>query len=299
MSAMMKHTEKIKKKKRVSVPLLILCTIIVFAALYPIYFIIIASVSNPNAVSSGAVIFIPKGVSFFGYEQILKDTRIWTGYRNTIIYSFAGTALNLFVTMPAAYAMAQKGMAGKKFFMIFFTITMFFGGGLIPTYLLYKDIGLINNPLVFIIPGALNVYNMIIARTFFQSNIPKSLYEAAEMDGCTHFRFFLGIALPLSKAMIAVIALYYFVGHWNDFMTGLIFVQDADKQPLQLVLRDILIANNAFAGGTGAIGGGYAQQFADQIKYGVIIVSTLPVLVVYPFIQKYFEKGVMIGSIKE
>ncbi|MES9566642.1 carbohydrate ABC transporter permease [Rhodococcus baikonurensis] len=177
---------------------------------------------------------------------------------------------------------------------------MFFNGGLIPTYLLMKELSLINNMWVFILPFSVNVFNLIITRTFFESSLPKELFEAAQMDGCTHFQFFGKIALPLSKAVISVVGLYYLVGHWNDFFTGLIYIRDYSLQPLQIVLRDILLSNQVFAEGAGAGGaaGGYAQKYADQIKYGVIIVSTLPILIIYPFIQKYFEKGVMIGSVK-
>ena len=281
-----------------SVVLGILCILLLFSILYPLYFIIIASFSDSNAVAAGKVILLPKNINFFGYEQILKDERIWTGYRNTIFYSIVGSVVSVVVTLLAAYALAQKEFVGRRIVTVFFTITMFFGGGLIPTYLLYQDLHLIDNPFVFIIPGAMNVYNMIIARTFFSSSIFKSLYEAAELDGCSQFKFFMQIAVPLSKAIIAVIFLYCFVGKWNDYMTGLIYINDENLQPLQMVLRDILILNDSTPGGTAGVGGGYAQAFKDQVKYGVIIVSTLPLLVIYPFLQKYFEKGVMIGSLK-
>lgn len=268
---------------------------------YPIYFVIIASVSDSTLVSRGLVTLFPRGFSLYGYEQIFQDTRIWLGYLNTMIYTLGGTFINLLVTLPAAYALSRKDMKGRNFLTFFFAFTMFFNGGIIPTYLLFQNIGLIDSRWVFVLPTALNVFNLIIARTFFENSIPNSLYEAAELDGCSHFQFFMKVALPLSKALISVIGLYYLVQHWNDFFTGLIFVRDYSIQPLQIVLRDILLSNQAFQGGAGGAGGdigGYAQQFADQIKYGVIIVSTLPILIVYPFLQKYFEKGVMIGSIK-
>ncbi|QGQ19266.1 ABC transporter permease subunit [Cellulomonas sp. JZ18] len=276
--------------------------LVLFATVYPIWFVTVASVSDPTMVATGRVWLFPQGFSLFGYEQILADDRIWTGYRNTLLYTVVGTALNLVVTLPAAYALSRREFAPRKPLMFFFAFTMFFSGGLIPTYLLYRDLNLLDNWLVFVIPSALNVYNLIIARAFFEHSLPEELFEAATLDGVGYFRFFLSMALPLSKAIIAVIGLYYLVQHWNDFFTGLIFVRDYDKQPLQIVLRDILLSNQAFAGGAGGAGGSsggeYAQQFADQIKYGVIIVSTLPVLLVYPFIQKYFEKGVMVGSVK-
>lgn len=284
-----------------AIVLTLVCAVVLFATVYPLYFVAIASISDPTAVSTGKVTFLPKNISLFGYQQIFEDTRIWNGYRNTLVYSLVGTLLNLVVTLPAAYALSRKEFRPRGPLMLFFAFTMFFSGGLIPTYLLYRDLGLLDNWLVFILPSALNVFNLIIARAFFENSLPEELFEAAMLDGVDYFRFFTTIALPLSKALISLIGLYYLVQHWNDFFTGLIFVRDYEKQPLQIVLRDILLSNQAFsggAGGAGGSGGAYGQRFADQIKYGVIIVSTLPVLILYPFLQKYFEKGVMIGSVK-
>ena len=277
------------------------CALILFLTLYPIYFVVIASFSDPTLVSTGGVSFWPRGISWFGYEQIFADDRIWTGYRNTILYTVVGTALNLAVTLPAAYALSRREFAPRKVLMLLFAFTMFFNGGLIPMYLLLRDLSLLDNWLVFVLPSAVNVYNLIIARAFFENSLPEELFEAATIDGANYFQFFVKMALPLSMAIISVIGLYYLVQHWNDFFTGLVFVRTYEKQPLQIVLRDILISNQAFAGGAGgagATGGSYAQQYADQIKYGVIVVSTLPVIVLYPFLQRYFEKGVMIGSVK-
>lgn len=283
-----------------SIVLGIVCIFIFLLIIYPLYFIVIASISDSVLVSTGKVLLFPKGISFFGYSEIFKDERIWTGYRNTIFYTFAGTLVNLLVTLPAAYVLSRKEFKAGKFIMFAFVFTMFFNGGLIPTYLLMKDLHLINTPWVFIIPFCVNVFFLIIARTFFESSLPRELYEAAAIDGCSHFTYFVKVALPLSKAMISVIGLYYLVGHWNDFFTGLIYIRSNELQPLQIVLRDILLSNQVFSGGagTGGSAGGYAQRYADQIKYGVIIISTLPILIVYPFIQKYFDKGVMIGSVK-
>lgn len=267
---------------------------------YPLYFVIIASVSDSTLVSTGQVTLFPKGFSLFGFGEILKDNRIWTGYRNTILYTFLGTAVNLIFTLPAAYVLSRTEFQARRFLMLLFVITMFFNGGLIPTYLLMKELHMTNTMWVFIFPFCVNVYNLIITRTFFENSIPKELYEAASMDGCSHFRFFLTVVMPLSKAVVSVIALYYLVAHWNDFFTALVYIRSNELQPLQIVLRDILLSNQVFSQGAGAGGssGGYAQRYADQIKYGVIIVSTLPILAVYPFIQKYFEKGVMIGAVK-
>lgn len=272
--------------------------------IYPMYFIVIASFSDSTLVNQGQVVLYPKGVNFYGYGQIFQKPEIWTGYLNTIIYSFFGTALNLAVTLPAAYVLSRKSFRARKIVMKLFVFTMYFNGGMIPTYMLIKDVGLLDSPLVMIICGAVNVYNLIITRTFLETSIPDELYEAATLDGCSHFRYFSTIVLPLSKAVIAVIMLYYLVGHWNDFFTALLYINSDKYQPLQIVLRNILLLNQAMAGTTGVSGGGgagagaYAQQYADQIKFGVIIVSTVPVLCVYPFIQKYFEKGVMIGAVK-
>ena len=267
-------------------------------ALYPIYIIIKASVSNSNMVNQGMVTIIPRDISFYGYQKILERADLWVGYRNTILYTVAGTILNLAVTLPAAYVLAQPEFSGRKVIMTMFVITMYFSGGMVPTYMLVKTLHLTNTSLIMIIMGALSVYNLIITRTFFESSIPKELQEAAELDGCSHFRYFGQIVLPLSKAVVSVITLYYAVGHWNDFFTALLYLNKDAYQPLQAILRNILLSNQAMAGTTGAGEGSYAQQFADQIKFAVIIVSTVPILCVYPFLQKHFTKGVMIGSIK-
>ncbi|MRN53733.1 carbohydrate ABC transporter permease [Paenibacillus sp. 19GGS1-52] len=269
---------------------------------YPLYFIVIASFSNSTMVNQGQVILWPKDINFYGYEQIFKDTRIWQGYLNTVIYTVLGTLLNLIVTLPCAYALAHKKFKARRIIMPLFVFTMYFGGGMIPTYLLIRDLHLLNTPWIMIVNGALSVFNLIITRTFFESSIPEELYEAAVLDGCSHFRYFISVVIPLSKAVISVISLYYMVGHWNDFFSALLYINSDELQPLQIILRNILLSNQAFAGGAGsgagAGAGSYAQQFADQIKYAVIIVSTVPVLIIYPFLQKYFEKGVMIGAVK-
>lgn len=279
--------------------LFVLCVLIFLIIAYPLYFIIIASISDSTLVSTGHVLFLPKGISLFGYQEIFKDARIWVGYRNTLVYTLLGTFVNLLFTLPAAYVLSRKEFKARRPLMLIFVITLFFNGGLIPTYLLIKGLHLTNTMWVFILPFSVNVFNLIIARTFFET-LPSELYEAAAMDGCSHFKYFIQVAMPLSKALISVIGLYYLVAHWNDFFTALIYIRNNELQPLQIILRDILLSNQVFANGAGVGGdaGGYAQRYADQIKYGVIIVSTLPILILYPFIQKYFEKGVLIGSIK-
>ncbi|MBT1160600.1 carbohydrate ABC transporter permease [Bifidobacterium sp. SO1] len=273
---------------------------VIVAVIYPLWFIVIASFSNPQMVSDGEVTLLPKGVTFKGYERVFADDRIWQGYLNTIIYSVVGTAVNLIVTIPAAFALSRKDLWGRRVIMFLFTFTMYFAGGMIPNYLLYKDLGLLNSMWVFILPGAVSVWNLIIARSFFDTSIPEDLHNAAQIDGIGYFGYFMKIVLPLSSAIIAVLALYYFVGHWNDYFTGLIYVNKEEKYPLQNVLQSILLGAQTAA--TGSTGSGVSavaqQQIADQIKYGVIIVSTLPLLILYPFLQKYFNKGVMIGAVK-
>jgi len=273
---------------------------VVIVVLYPLWFIVIASFSNASLVSQGGVTLFPKGIDFAGYAKILDDARIWTGYKNTIIYSVVGTIVNMLVTLPVAFALSRREFKARRVILFLFTFTMFFAGGLIPSYLLFKDLGILNSMWVFILPGAVNVYNVIIARSFFETSIPEELHDAAQVDGLGYFRYFMKIVLPLSSAIIAVIALYYFVGHWNDFFTGLIYIRNQEKQPLQNVLQNILLANQMTTSGGGSDGRSMLerQQAADQIKYGIIIVSTLPLLVVYPFLQKYFNKGVMIGAVK-
>lgn len=269
--------------------------------LYPLYFMVIASFSSPEMVNSGQIVLIPRGVSLDGYKQLMQDANIWIGYRNTIIYTVFGTILNIIVTVSAAFALAHRDLVGKSFFMGYFVFTMYFSGGMIPLYIVVNKIGLYNNPLVLIILGAVSVYNLIIARTFFQSTLPPELYDAAAIDGCGNFRFFIQIAVPLSKAIIAVLVVFYGVGHWNEFFNALMYISKKEYYPLQLVLREILLQSRMVeqvATEAALIDLQERQRYAELIKYGVIVVSSLPILAVYPFAQKYFVKGVMIGSVK-
>jgi putative aldouronate transport system permease protein len=284
---------------RIFTAVVLILSIITFIIIaYPLWFILIASISNSDLVNLGKVTFWPKDIRFYGYEQILKDSRIWTGYLNTIIYVLAGTVLNIAVTMPAAYALSRKNFKARNKIMFYFVFTMFFSGGLVPLYMTISSIGLISTRMIQIIIVAVNTYNLIIARTFIENSIPNDLYEAAVLDGCSHFSYFFKVVVPLSKAVISVLILYYAVFHWNDYFNALIFNSKNSLEPLQIVLRRILLLNEAFSNGNGSVAGGYAQSSADQVKYAVIIVSTVPILCVYPFVQKYFEKGVMIGAIK-
>ena len=274
---------------------------VVFVTIYPLWFIVIASFSDAGLVSQGEVFLLPKGINFSGYLKILDEPRIWIGYRNTLIYSVVGTLVNMVVTLPVGFALSRVEFKPRRIILFLFTFTMFFSGGLIPSYLLYKQLGLLDTMWVFILPGAVSVYNVIIVRSFFESSIPEELHDAAQIDGLGYFKYFIKIVLPLSSAIIGVIALYYFVGHWNDYFTGLIYIRNQNKQPLQVILQNILLANQLTTSGGGSSMGMSAierQQLADSIEYSITIVSTLPLLVIYPFLQKYFTKGVMIGAVK-
>lgn len=276
----------------------LLSSAIFLIILYPLWFIVIASISNSNLVNLGKITFLPKDIRFYGYHQIVEDARIWKGYLNTLIYVVVGTALNMVVTMPAAYALSRKGFKARNKVMFYFVFTMFFSGGLVPTYMTISALHLISTKTILIIFVAVNTYNLIIARTFIENSIPEDLYEAAILDGCSHFAYFMKVVIPLSKAVNSVLVLYYAVYHWNDYFNALVYNSKQENSPLQIVLREILLLNQAFASGNGGVQGGYGQSSADQVKYAVIIVSTLPILCVYPFVQKYFEKGVMIGAVK-
>ena len=279
----------------------ILLSLILVITFYPLYFVVIASFSDPALINSGKVILLPKGISFVGYRHILGDPRIASGYLNTIIYTVFGTFINLAVTIPAAYALSRRDLVGRDTITIIFIITMFFSGGLIPTFLLMKDLSLLNTRWAILILGATNMTNIVIARTFFQSTLPLELQEAAKIDGCSDFRLFFSIVLPLSSAIIAVLALFFAVAHWNNYFKALVYLTNEKLFPLQLFLRELLIksefdAQMILTGDTSNLN--EQLKIAEQIKYGLIIVSTLPIMLVYPFIQKYFVKGVMIGALK-
>jgi putative aldouronate transport system permease protein len=275
----------------------ILLGLLALIILYPVYFIVIASISDPDAVLAGKVVLLPVGINIDGYMKILERTDVWQGYLNTIIYTLATVVLSLLVTIPAGWALSRETLPGKKFWMVYFIIPMFFGGGLIPFYNVMSKLGLINSPWAVILPAILSVWNLFMTKTFFSSSIPNGLIEAATIDGANHFQAFGMIVLPLAKAVMAVMALYYAVGQWNSYFNAMIFLQDETMYPLQLVLKEILIATESTVGGSGET---ILEQYrmATQLKYVSVIVSSLPVLMLYPFVQKYFAQGVMIGSLK-
>ncbi len=268
-----------------------------FITFYPMYFVVVASFSDPRLVLAGKTFVLPRGITLEGYKLVFDDPRVWTGLRNTLGYTLGGTAISLTVTMLAAYALSRKELPFRGVIMLFFTVTMFFSGGLIPTYLVISGLGLLNRYWVMVLPGAVSVYNIIIMRTFFSTNIPEELFESARLDGCSYTRFFFYIGLPLCKAIVAVISLYYAVGYWNEYYKALIYISDSEKTTLQMVLRNILLSTQESADQSGM---DYSSRLmtAEQIKYALIVVSTLPIMLVYPFLQKFFAKGVMLGSIK-
>jgi len=278
---------------------LVMC-LIALVILYPLYFVVIASVTDPNIVNRGGILLYPKELYLSGYKKILEYTPIWRGYWNSIIYTVAGTTLNIILTITAGYVLSRRDLFGRNIIMFIFVFTMFFNGGLVPTYLTVSYLGILDTVWAMILPTAASVFNIILTRTFFQSTIPGELLEAARMDGCSDFKFFFHIVLPLSKVIIAVMVLFYGVQHWNSFFEALIYLNTDTKYPLQIILRNLIIMNETsteMISDPGTLA--ERQRTAEQLKYGIIVVASLPLLVLYPFLQKYFTQGVMIGSIKD
>lgn len=284
----------------------VLLIIFLVIELYPILYVISCSFSDPDMVASGRILLLPKGINVGGYKKILEYMDIWIGYANTIFYTLVGTLLNLAVTLPCAYALSRRSLIGKKTILIYFMITMYIGGGLVPSYLNIKSFGLVNTRLGILIMGALSVYNLLVARSFFANTIPYELTEAAKIDGADDFMIFRKIIMPLSKAITVVMIIYYGVGRWNSYFTEMIYLEDRNKYPLQLFLREILLQAKFVteAANSGKFSTEELKMFeelakaAESMKYCVIIVATLPMMFVYPRLQKYFEKGVMLGSVK-
>lgn len=280
---------------------LAICIFLLLLFLYPIYFVIIASFSDPYAVWNGQVAFWPVRPTLEGYQKIFTFGSIMTGYGNSIYSTLSSVVLGLILTICAAFPLSQKDWYVGGFFSKLLLFTMFFSGGMIPTYFIVKNLGMLNTPLAVIIPGSVSVSNIIITRTYFKSSIPYALQEAAFLDGCTHFKYLVTIVLPLSKPILAVMALYYGVGQWNSYFNAMIYINKQELYPLQLVLRDILLTTQ-FSMESGTSSDPEAlmkqQRLGEVIKYGVIVVSALPAMIAYPFVQKNFVKGIMIGSLK-
>lgn len=297
---------KKKKLEPFDVVIYVVLSIIMLMLLYPIYFVLIASFSEPYEVVAGNVVFWLKGFSIESYKNVFTNSKIWVGYANTLYYTFFGTILNLVLTIPAAYALSKPYMWKRNWITTFFIIPMYFSGGLLPTYLQVRDLGLLNKSYTLVILSGLSIYNLVVARTYFQSSIPESLYEAAEIDGSSQYGQFFKIALPLSKPILAVITLYYAVARWNDYYNSLVYVSSSKYHSLQMVLRNILLQNQNAISNTDftmldteqMLEAVQKTYLAESMKYSVIFIASLPMLILYPFIQKYFVKGVMVGAVK-
>ena len=273
--------------------------LVLIIILYPLWFILIASISDPNLVNLGKVIFLPKGITAAGYEKVFEYKDVWMGFRNSLFYTVLFTVIATFLTVSSGYVISRKDLVGRKLLTTFFMVCMFFNGGMIPTYMVVRSLHLVDTIWAVIIPNCVWVYNMLIARTFFSTSIPDELLEASQIDGCSNLRFFFTIVVPLSTAIIAVEVLFYAVAQWNSYMDALIYLKTKDLYPLQIHLRNILLMNSV---DSTIIGDASAmderQRLADMLKYVLIIVSSVPMFIVYPFVQKYFVKGVTVGAVK-
>ena len=280
--------------------LVVMCTAIMLIVAYPLYYVLIASVSDPYDVYAGKTFLLPSQFTLKGYTSVFADQRIFSGYMNSIKYTVVGTIFSVVMVYITAYPLSRKSLPGRKWISIFFIITMYFGGGLVPTYLVVKNTGLLNNMWALFLPGGVAVGNMIIVRNFFETSIPGELMEAAEIDGASPMTVFLKIVIPLSRSIMAVMVVFSMVAYWNDWFTALIYLTGAEKAPLPLVLRNILIKSSASASQASMISGGYAElnKMTEMIKFSSIIVAAAPMLIIYPFVQKYFEQGFMAGAVK-
>ncbi len=280
--------------------LVVVCAVIMFIVAYPLYYVVIASVSNPYDVYAGKTFLLPSQFTLDGYKAVFSDSSIITGYLNSIKYTVIGTVFSVTLLYLTAYPLSVKDLPGRKWLSLFFIFTMYFGGGMIPTYLIVKDTGLIDNMWALFLPGGVGVGNMIIVRNFFENSIPKEMIEAAEIDGASKWTTFVKIVIPLSRSIMAVMVVFSMVAYWNDWFTALIYLPGKEKAPLPLVLRGILIQSSASASQQSNMTGGYAElnKLTELIKFASIFVAAAPMLVVYPFVQKYFEKGFMSGAVK-
>lgn len=281
-----------------TIMLLLLCVIIA----YPLYFVIIASISDPDAVSAGKVLLWPKDIQFLGFKKILSNKDFLTGVKNTLIVTVTGTTMAVFLTMLGAYATSVQ-FPGKGIVMKLITFTMFFSAGMIPMYLLMRSLKLLDTRWAMILPGLISVYNMTVTRTFIRSNIPNELREAASIDGCGHFRYFFSVVWPLSGSIIAILALFYASSYWNSYMNAVLYIKDRNLYPLQMIMREILILNKVSAEemqmSTSELEVlNTLQKTADSMKYALIIITTVPMMIAYPFVQKHFVKGMTLGSVK-
>lgn len=288
-------------EKIVDICINVCLVVVAFVAIYPLWYVLIASVSEPGAIGSGKVTIWPLGINLEGYEKLFATKKIWVGYRNSLIYTVAGTVLNLLVQLPCAYALSRKRLPFRHSINVMLIVTMYFSGGMVPSYVLMSKMGLIDNPLVMIIPCCLSVYNVILSKNYFEENIPESLYEAARIDGASYTYFFLRIVLPLSPSIIAIVALFSMQGHWNDYLNAKMYLYSANLQTLQQVIAQITANLDTTLVDTTAI---TAAELAKSVlekqlmKYAVVVVASIPMILLYPIVQKFFIKGIMVGAVK-
>lgn len=280
--------------------ILIVVILILFIFLYPLIFVLFASFSDPRLIYESPLLIWPKGFNVTSYIEVFKNTEIWIAFKNTIIYTTVGTIINIVMTTLGAYPLSRDRFYGKNLITFFIVLTMFFSGGLIPLYLVNQQLGLMNTMWALVLPPAISVFNLVIMRTYFQTNLPKEVEESAFMDGATEFQLLYKIVLPLSTPIVAVLILFYGVAHWNSYFEALIYLTDREKFPLQLILREILVQNSMEQMLQTTVDAGYADRMIEKqsLKYAVVIVSTLPLLILYPLLSKFFEKGIMVGSLK-
>ncbi|MBQ8953039.1 MAG: carbohydrate ABC transporter permease [Clostridia bacterium] len=298
-----KHVRRAKGDVIYDTIIFIILTFLFLIVAYPLYFVIISSISDPIEVSAGKVVFAPVGFTLDGYKEVFKTKTVMRGFLNSLIITVMGTSINLLVTIPTSYALSRPDFTLKRPITLFYILTMFVGGGMMPTYIVVRNTGLLDTWWALVLPGCLGVYNMIVARTFFKTNIPLELMEAAKLDGCGNTKFFIYVVLPLSGAITAILCLYYGVGHWNSYFSALIYIQKRELWPLQLELRNILVLNTSVMTKQVMTEAELLEKkrldaLKEMMKYSLIIISSIPVLVIYPFVQKHFVKGVMIGSVK-
>ena len=279
--------------------LVTMCAIVMLVVAYPLYYVLVASISDPYDVYAGKTFLMPSQFTLKGYESVFADQRIFSGYMNSIKYTVVGTLFSTVMVYITAYPLSIKTLPGRQWISLFFIVTMYFGGGLVPTYLVVKNTGLLNNMWALFLPGGVAMGNVIIVRNFFENSIPREMMEAAEIDGANHFTMFLKIVVPLSRSIMAVMVVFAMVAYWNDWFTALIYLK-AEQAPLPLVLRNILIRSEVTATQSSTISGGYAElnRITEMIKFSSIIVAAAPMLIIYPFVQKYFEQGFMSGAVK-
>lgn len=276
----------------------VVMTLITIVIVYPLYYVLLASITDPVIVNSGKLLFYPESPYFEGYARAFDYAPLWTGYGNTLKYTVVGTAVALLCTIPAGYALSRMDLPGRRVIMFLFTFTMFFSGGIIPLYLVIKSLHMYDTIWAIVLPVAVSAYNLIVCRSFFDTGIPTEMLEAARIDGCTDFKFFFRIVIPLSSTIIAVMCLFYATALWNMFFNPLMFLSGKENMPLQVVLRDLVLMNQATSMTNNAEEIAMRQKLVEQLKYCIVVLAAAPLLIVYPFLQKYFAKGVMVGAVK-